>query len=95
MELEFKEMGDGSLGAEFKATGNFNLHIETEGSGILTIEQRGTESGLYDLASRYLCKKVFDSDFEALVYPKWIRVTCKEVIKKGVVTFNGDEKTAS
>ena len=95
MELVFKETEGGVWAAEFKAPGNFNLHIEKESSSLLDIEQRGTETGLYDLASRILAKKVFDCDFEALVYPKWIRVSSKEFIKTGVVTFNNDEEAGT
>lgn len=81
--------------AEFVATSNFNLHVETENTGALSVEQSGIENGLY--AKAYTTniqstgssgERVFDCDFGALVYPKYIRVKCDRNVLVGKVTLS-------
>lgn len=91
MDLEFVEVGNGLWEAEFKAPGNFNLHLEREKTGYIVVQQRGTDSGEYYNAyakSTYEGQKVFDCDFGALVYPKWIKVISEGKVNVGVVTYS-------
>ena len=92
MELEFKfnKQADRWL-AEFEATADFNLHIEGVVGGDVLIYQRGSESGEYafvrDATRRPSYEKVYDCDFCALVYPKYIRVTTPNEPTMAVVTM--------
>ena len=86
MELIFNKEGMKYV-AEFEASGDFNLHIEREQSSYINIMQRGTSNGAYDLAKPFSSDKVFDHDFGALVYPKWIKVVSGSEVVKAEVTF--------
>ena len=95
MELNFVETIEGKeWSAEFEATGDFNLHLERVKSGSLVVSQRGTPEGAYDAAfvkGMYEGGMVIDSDFGALVYPKYIKVVSgSEVVKAFVTCPNGE-----
>jgi hypothetical protein len=90
MDLNFRNE-ENKWVAEFQATSNFNLHIERTGLGSIVVSQRGTDNGEYDTAfieTRYEGQRVFDCDFGALVFPKWIKVISGSEVIKGVVTFS-------
>lgn len=78
MELNFVETIEGKEWvAEFVVTNNFNLHIERAERGRLVVSQRGTDSGEYATTfakGEYEGAAIFDYDFGALVYPKWIKI---------------------
>lgn len=86
MELNFTKEGNKWV-AYFEATSNFNLHIEREQVAYINIMQRGTSNGEYDLAKSFSADKIFDYDFGALVYPKYIKVVSGSEVVKGEVTF--------
>ena len=87
MELVFNQI-DKNWVAEFEATSDFNLHLERESMGWLTVGQRTTSSGGYDESFKLPYDgRVIDYDFGALVYPKWIKVTSSSKVVKGEVTF--------
>lgn len=89
MELNFQKI-ENEWVAEFQAPSNFNLHLERKERGAIVVMQRGTETGEYTEAFArgiYEGKRVFDYDFGALVYPKWIKVVSGCEVIKGVVTF--------
>ena len=95
MELNFIKKENGWV-AEFEASADFNLHIDGVLEGNVQVYQRGTTSGGYALvrgATPYpTYGKAYDSDFSALVYPKFIKVVCAtepsyaEVVSDGEVT---------
>lgn len=89
MNLEFEKKDNWE--AEFEATADFNLHIEGVPEGQVRIYQRGTPDGEYAYvkeATPYPSfSDVYDFDFSALVYPKWIRVVCGNKPTVGVVTI--------
>lgn len=88
MELKFQKIKNEWV-AEFVATNNFNLHLEREDRGSLEVMQRGTETGEYTRAfTRGINegKRVFDYDFGALVYPKWIRIESGSKVLSCTVT---------
>lgn len=76
--------------AEFKATSDFNLHIERSIGGRLSVRQKTVENGEYSEAfstGRVAEAKIFDYDFTAVVYPKWIQISSVSPVEYGVVTF--------
>lgn len=88
-QLEFTEVSKGLWEAEFVAVANFNLHIERAKRGSLVVSQRGTDSGEYATAfakGEYEGAAIFDSDFGALVYPKWIKVESGSKVLSCTVT---------
>lgn len=94
MELKFNKNGDAWV-AEFEATDKFNLHMEGLLLGSFSILQR-TAGGKYthvrDIPTYPRFDKVFDYDFDALVYPKYIKIvsetepTYAEVVSDGEIT---------
>lgn len=90
MDLKFKKEGNYYV-SEFKAPGDFNLHLERNGKGSLVLSQSGVEQGAYE---RFYSqnieqgKTIFDRDFGALVYPKWIKVESSSEVVSASVNFN-------
>lgn len=89
MEIQFTKQ-DELWVAEFEVTNDFNLHIERDTAGRLDIYQRtagGKYEYIYDLG--YLnARVVYDDDFQALVYPKWIKI--KSAVKPLIATITTD-----
>lgn len=89
MEIQFTNI-DNLWVAEFEVTKDFNLHLERDTEGRLDIYQRtagGDYEYIYDIG--YLNKRtVYDNDFQALVYPKWIKI--KSAVKPLVATITTD-----
>lgn len=89
MELQFVEKGN-IWEAVFEAPNDFNIHIELNKPSYLGVHQSGVPNSEYSLAVEYTSnniQKVYDIDFGALVYPKWIKVTSGSKVVKGEVTF--------
>lgn len=75
MELVFHKE-NGLYITEFEVTSDFNVHLERSKGGKVSFYQKTTD-GNYDHIEK-LSKnidKVFDYDFQALVYPKIIKIT--------------------
>lgn len=93
MELNFTKQ-EGVWAAEFKVTTDFNLHIEGVKEGNVRIYQRSTADGKYAYvrsATPYPSfGYVYDFDFSALVYPKFIRIECPNKPTKAEVTSLGE-----
>lgn len=89
MEIQFTNI-DNLWVAEFEVTKDFNLHLERDTEGRLDIYQRtagGDYEYIYDIG--YLNKRtVYDNDFQALVYPKWIKI--KSAVKPLIATITTD-----
>jgi hypothetical protein len=89
MEIQFTNI-DNLWVAEFEVTKDFNLHLERDTEGRLDIYQRtagGEYEYIYDIG--YLNKRtVYDNDFQALVYPKWIKI--KSAVKPLIATITTD-----
>lgn len=88
MELTFTKEWDKYV-AEFEATSDFNIHIEKSG-GRIVIFQSSIENGEYDYVSGATIADtdgVFDSDFTALIYPKYIKMVADVMPYKAIVTF--------
>ena len=89
MEINFTKQ-NGVWVAEFEATSDFNVHLERTNGGLIRLLQRGTETGEY--VDFYLnagsdADANFDSDFGALVYPKWIKIISGTEVINRKVTF--------
>lgn len=92
MELNFVKEGTKWV-STFEATSDFNLHIERDKGGFLFVSQRTTQSGEYDStkdADFSGSDLIIDYDFSALVYPKYIKVSCATEPTSGIVTSDGE-----
>ena len=93
MELIFTKQADRWV-AEFIANNDFNLHIEGVVEGNVSVFQRGSESGNYAFVKEGTphpsYANVYDYDFAALVYPKFIKVSCATEPTSGIVTSDGE-----
>ena len=88
MDLSFEKIENAWV-AEFEVNSDFNLHLEREKTGFLEIEQRGCPEGEFERVYKgggIFAGKVYDRDFGALVYPKWIKGTSGVEVTKGIVT---------
>ena len=88
MELTFNKEGDKYV-AEFEATSDFNIHIEKSG-GRIVLFQSSISNGKYDYVSGATIAEtdgVFDSDFTALIYPKYIKAVAAVEPTLAVVSF--------
>lgn len=89
MEINFTKEGDRYV-SEFEVTSDFNLHIEGVLEGNVSVYQRGSATGGYAFVRGATPSptfgKVYDFDFSALVYPKYIRVVCNVMPTMAVVT---------
>lgn len=91
MELNFEKQGAKWV-AEFKVTGDFNLHVEREEKGFLFVQQRTTPNGEYDSikeANFSPSDGVIDKDFVGVVYPKWIKVVSEAKVTRAAVLPEG------
>ena len=90
MDLNFELQG-GYFISEFEVTSDFNLHIEKDPIGEFLVYQR-TAGGQYDLIQNFKKDKgndsIIDYDFQALVYPKWIKI--KSSVKPIVAAITTD-----
>lgn len=95
MDLSFSKVSDIYV-AEFVASNDFNLHIEGIDVRDLSVYQRTSATGEYVSVKSAVLNpphsRVFDYDFSALVYPKFIKVSCAtepafaEVVSDGEIT---------
>ena len=89
MQLEFVKRGN-NYEAIFEVTSDFNIHIELNKPSYLGVYQSSIQNGEYSFATEYKLndiQKIYDIDFGALVYPKWIKVVSGSEVIKGEVTF--------
>lgn len=91
MELVFN-LNQDRWEAEFEATADFNLHVEGVREGNVSVFQRGSAEGNYafvrdSVPYPSLNTNVYDYDFSAVVYPKYIKVSCATQPTMAVVTF--------
>lgn len=88
MELIF-EKEHGMYVAEFQAMGDFNIHLERNDRGILNILQSTVADGKYDSISTHnvIQDRVFDCDFTAMIYPKYIKIISNTEVTRCVITM--------
>ena len=95
MELIFNKTNQNVYEAVFEAPADFNLHIERKSTGSLIVKQGITADGEFaDAVNLGLnAGKIINSDFAALVYPKFIKVVSgSEVVKVFVTCPDGEVK---
>lgn len=91
MELNFERI-DNLYVAEFEVASDFNLHIERDTEGRLDIYQR-TAGGQYEYINDigWLNRRlVYDYDFTALVYPKYIKIVTSVLPLVATITTDGE-----
>ena len=91
MELNFERI-DNLYVAELEVTSDFNLHIERDTEGRLDIYQR-TAGGQYEYINDigWLNRRlVYDYDFTALVYPKYIKIVTSVLPLVATITTDGE-----
>lgn len=88
MELIF-EKEHGMYVAQFQATGDFNIHLERNDRGLLNILQYTVADGKYDPISTHnvIQDRVFDCDFSAVIYPKYIKIISNTEVTRCVITM--------
>lgn len=89
MQLEFVKRGNNHE-AIFEASSDFNIHIELDKPSYLGIYQSSIQNGEYSFTTEYKLnniQKVYDIDFGALVYPKYIKVVSGSRVLKAELTF--------
>lgn len=87
MELQFTKK-DMSYVAEFTATGDFNLHMESGAPIQAVIYQKSVSEGKYAVAAALNgVGSILDTDVCAAVYPKYIRIESNYAVSNCHVTF--------
>lgn len=89
MNLEFTEIGtSGQYEAEATVNADYNLHVEMAKSGQVILSQTTVqgESEAVKAVGSVGADGVFDEDFDAIVYPKYITVKTTALPKKGIIT---------
>lgn len=90
MEITFNKVGDVYI-SEFKAEGDFNLRILRPEAGAISFYQRTAETGEFahvDAAGNQNYNLVFDADFTALIWPKYMKIVSDVQPTSAVVTYN-------
>lgn len=89
MELNFTKDGNAYV-AEFEASGDFNVHIETAEECTLNVFQRTGSSGAFaqvESVGLRAFDRVKDVDFSGSVYPKTIQIRLVVNPSVATVTF--------
>lgn len=91
MVLEFTQVGNSYI-AEFKATDNFNIHVEKQTPGFISMGQRSTEAGSYVAIKDFDYKaQVIDAGVVSPtgIFPMWYRIESNGPVTVEIVT-NGE-----
>lgn len=90
MNLEFTNKNN-AWEAEFTASADFNLHVEGLPEGDVRVFQSSVEgAGYAEVRGAMVYPSfgtVYDFDFSAVLYPKYIKVVCKSQPTLAVVTI--------
>ncbi|MBQ0073604.1 MAG: hypothetical protein KBT34_05380 [Prevotella sp.] len=90
MELVFRKI-EGSKGYEAfcVAYSDFNLHLERNDTGSVTLYQSTTERGEKTVHFHVaIAGEAFDKDFKNAVYPKFIRIVSSSLVRNALVNFS-------
>lgn len=90
--LNFIEKGNEYV-AEFKAEGDFSLHIEKGQNQYIGMAQKSIEDGKYDAVDKFPYgpnDRVIDTEVRDFLAPKWFRITCSAMPDKAVVVSESD-----
>lgn len=90
MEVNIVKTGNRYIG-EFTVSEDFNLHVEKEAVGYMSLSLRTTETGDYAPllnAGQAFFNKTVDTDIQSVVYPKHLRIESDVPVSRCVVTYN-------
>ena len=88
MELEFIEKDYGWREAKLTVNADFNIHLEInpEKSGRVIVGVSTVADGLPVVVYSGVVSEVFDKDFDAIVYPKYLTIKIDVPVLRGVMT---------
>lgn len=88
MELEFQEKDYGWREAKLTVNADFNIHLEIDPqkSGRVIVGVSTVADGLPVVVYSGIVSEVFDKDFDAIVYPKYLAIKIDVPVLRGVVT---------
>lgn len=87
MVLNFEKQGKFYV-AEFVASRDFNIHLESGAPIHAVVYQKSVEDGKYSVASSINgVGLVLDTDFSAVVYPKYIRIESEYLVNNCHLTY--------
>ena len=87
MNLQFKSNGS-YYETTFKATGDFNIHLERDLGGHIIILQKTAGNNFAPVKTMEGEDLDFDYDFCGYVYPKDIQIKSATKVNLGIITFN-------
>ena len=86
MELSFSKAGSKWV-AQATVSADFNIHVETKhGGGELILSVGTVSGGGKAVAYRTSAGRVYDEDFDGIVYPKEIEIAVTDEPVSGTVT---------
>ena len=86
MNLDFAKQ-NGSWTPEATVNADFNIHIETKnGGGRMVVAISTVADGEKMKVNRDVIGKVYDEDYDGIVYPKYLTITCTDEVMMGVIT---------
>ena len=88
MDLEFTQNQRGQYEAKAEVNADFNIHLEIgkEKPSYIHVYVSTVSDGQPALVFVGNASEVFDRDFDAIVYPKYVTVITKEPVLRGVIT---------
>lgn len=88
MELDFQEKDYGWREAKLTVNADFNIHLEIDPqkSGRVIVGVSTVDDGLPVVVYSGVVSEVFDKDFDAIVYPKYLTIKIDVPVLRGVVT---------
>lgn len=88
MELEFEKTERGTYVATAEVSGAFNLHVEKNFMGYISVNQKTTGEQFAPVTQGYN-GNVYDVDFDGLVFPKQIQVVVSVVRETAEADITG------
>lgn len=88
MDLIFTKTEDGRFEARHTVNADFNVHVEIhKGTPCsLVVNVSTVEDGEPVAAYSGNVSDVFDRDFDAIVYPKYVTIVTDQPVRRGVIT---------
>lgn len=85
----FVQDGQHWVANDIKVTGNFNLHLETDGMSSTTVYQKTVEDAKYSHLTTAVVREdeSYECDICGEVFPKWIKLSCNKKPTLAVITY--------
>lgn len=81
-----KDSKTGLYIAEETVTKDFNIHLEVEGYAKVAVGISTTSAGKKVTVYNETINGVMDRDFSAVIYPKYVKISCSAVPKSSAIT---------